>query len=426
MIRTSPAAWRGLSAGMATVMLCCVAPVAHADDPTSSKSAVDSRIQQTQDDLDLVSGKLKDASDALARTDKAVAKAAADKKAKDDAYTKAAGKATDTSGDLKLARADEAKSKKALTDNSESQTKTKKLVGALARHSYETGGLGKLELTLQVLMTKDDPTDQLSLADIVMNRQGTVLTKLSGEKAIARAETSRLSATTRRIAGLKIAADGAASAAKKASDDAKTAQDSLLAVQKTQRADKKKLEDQKAADLKALTKDKSESASLGKLIKARADAAAKAAGRSPVGSPASSAPAGAGGFLTPPAAPSAVVSGFGWRVNPVLGVKMLHEGDDFPFACGTNVLAAADGTVAAERSDSVGGNNITIDHGFVKGVYLSTYYAHLTRFVAANGAKVTKGQVIGISGSTGRSTGCHLHFGVLENGTFVDPSRWIG
>lgn len=422
-------AQRVLATAMAAVMLSSLAPVAHADDPNDRKHSIDSRINQTQDDLDLVSAKLKAANDTLAKTDAAVAKAGADKKAKDTAYEQAVSHQREVAGDLKAAQADEAKADQTLKVNDAAQQQTKRLVGAVARHSYETGGLGKFELTLQILMTRTDPTDQLALADIVMRRQGVVLADLSSEKAVAEATQARLAATRRRIAGLKVTADAAAAAAKQRLHDATEAQARLVAIQKTQRDDKAALDAQKKADLAQLAKDKAESADLAKLIKARADAAAKAAHRPPVGAPPKQLPSaggGGGGFISAPGPIGSIVSGFGMRVNPVLGVSMLHAGDDFPFACGTPVYAAAAGVIAAERSDSVGGNNITIDHGFARGVYVSSYYAHLSRFVARSGQHVKKGQLIGISGTTGRSTGCHLHFGILENGTWVNPLRWIG
>ena len=71
------------------------------------------------------------------------------------------------------------------------------------------------------------------------------------------------------------------------------------------------------------------------------------------------------------------------------------------------------------------GNRVIIDHGFVRGVSLSTSYNHLTSFVARPGEHVSRGQLIAYSGTTGYSTGCHLHFMVYVNGATVDPMTWL-
>lgn len=123
---------------------------------------------------------------------------------------------------------------------------------------------------------------------------------------------------------------------------------------------------------------------------------------------------------------SSIVSSFGWRENPVLGVRLLHEGDDFPRPCGTPVHAAAPGTVVDASYDSVGGNHVLVDNGLLKGVNIATYYAHFEKAaVAHSGEHVAKGQLLGYSGTTGRSTGCHLHFGVMVDGQYVNPVPWI-
>jgi murein DD-endopeptidase MepM/ murein hydrolase activator NlpD len=122
-----------------------------------------------------------------------------------------------------------------------------------------------------------------------------------------------------------------------------------------------------------------------------------------------------------------VSSEFGFRFDPVMQRYQLHAGIDFAANCGTPVHAAADGDVimATPESQSGGyGNRLVIDHGFLRGVDLTTTYNHLTSFVVTGG-HVARGQVVAYSGTTGFSTGCHLHFETRQDGTPVNPRNWL-
>ena len=119
-------------------------------------------------------------------------------------------------------------------------------------------------------------------------------------------------------------------------------------------------------------------------------------------------------------------SPYGMRLHPVLGIRKLHDGTDFAAGCGTPIKAAASGTVAERYFNAGYGNRLMIDHGKVGGRYVTTGYNHATRYVVSVGQKVSKGQVVGYVGSTGYSTGCHLHLMVWENGSMVNPmSKWF-
>ena len=114
------------------------------------------------------------------------------------------------------------------------------------------------------------------------------------------------------------------------------------------------------------------------------------------------------------------------RLHPVLGYWKLHDGTDFAASCGTEIRAAADGKVVERYFNSGYGNRLMIDHGRVGGSYVTTGYNHATHYVVGVGEHVSRGQVIGYVGSTGYSTGCHLHLMVWENGSRVNPmARWF-
>ncbi len=114
-------------------------------------------------------------------------------------------------------------------------------------------------------------------------------------------------------------------------------------------------------------------------------------------------------------------SNFGWRIDPFTGEKALHEGVDFPAETGTPVNAAAGGVILTAETHPEYGNMIEIDHGDG----LSTRYAHLSKMLVKPGMLVRRNQPIGEIGTTGRSTGPHLHFEVRLNGSAQNPGRFL-
>jgi murein DD-endopeptidase MepM/ murein hydrolase activator NlpD len=120
-----------------------------------------------------------------------------------------------------------------------------------------------------------------------------------------------------------------------------------------------------------------------------------------------------------------ITSPFGMRVHPITGVRKLHTGTDLGIACGTQVHAAREGTVLSAGWDTAYGFRTVVSHGVVNGALLVTTYNHQSHLGVTAGQHVDVGQVIGLSGTTGYSTGCHLHFELLVNGDFVDPMPWM-
>jgi murein DD-endopeptidase MepM/ murein hydrolase activator NlpD len=114
-------------------------------------------------------------------------------------------------------------------------------------------------------------------------------------------------------------------------------------------------------------------------------------------------------------------SSFGWRLDPFTGHNAFHEGLDFPAPIGTPIVAAAAGVVIASEYHYQFGNMIEIDHG--NG--LMTRYAHASQLFAKVGDIVRRGQHIADIGTTGRSTGPHLHFEVRVRGTAQDPRKFL-
>lgn len=116
-----------------------------------------------------------------------------------------------------------------------------------------------------------------------------------------------------------------------------------------------------------------------------------------------------------------VGSPFGWRIDPFNGGRALHTGLDFQADTGTPILAAAGGVVVASEHHFAYGNMVEVDHGND----LVTRYAHASKLLVKKGDLVKRGQKIAEVGSTGRSTGPHLHFEVMVQGVYQDPRKFL-
>jgi murein DD-endopeptidase MepM/ murein hydrolase activator NlpD len=114
-------------------------------------------------------------------------------------------------------------------------------------------------------------------------------------------------------------------------------------------------------------------------------------------------------------------SSYGWRIDPFTGRTAFHEGLDFTAETGTPIYASDDGIVVAAEHTPDYGKIVKIDHGSG----LETRYAHASTLLVKVGERVSKGQAIAQVGSTGRSTGAHLHFEVRLNGAALDPRKYL-
>ncbi|WP_375000128.1 peptidoglycan DD-metalloendopeptidase family protein [Aeromicrobium sp. CTD01-1L150] len=129
---------------------------------------------------------------------------------------------------------------------------------------------------------------------------------------------------------------------------------------------------------------------------------------------------GGEGFIRPVAGP--ITSQYGMRVHPITGVYKLHDGTDFSAPCGTPIRAAASGRVLERYYNSAYGNRLIINHGVRGGRSVATTYNHMIRpALKRPGARVSRGEIIGYSGTTGMSTGCHLHWMAIANGQTTNP-----
>jgi len=182
--------------------------------------------------------------------------------------------------------------------------------------------------------------------------------------------------------------------------------------------------DSKDAEIEKISSDLSETQDKLKELQAAAEAAQrkqqeKESGYSP--NAGASVVTGNGMFTHPCPGYSYISSEFGWRAQPLPGASTNHKGMDFAAATGTPIYAATSGTVTSASYSGKAGNLIVINHG--NG--LQTYYMHCNTMYVRAGQAVSKGQNIGTVGTTGNSTGPHLHFQVMLNGTPVNPRNYL-
>ena len=404
---------------------------------------VDSRIAKTASDLVVYQGRLPGAQQALLDAQGRVATAVKEAEA--------------LAARVDLAQQNKAKITQQLETDQKKIADTRKLIGQIATQAYKSGGVPS---NLSLFFGSNEGgslTDTIDLADQAMRSQNAAMDKLTQQNATNVNSQARLEAVEAEIKDLKAKADAALAREQAARDEAeaKKAQvDKLIAdttrlegelqaakpgIQR-QLAQVKARQDAVAAEIverdrKLREAWEAEQRRIAEAAAAAAAAAARARGQA-AAKPAPYVPA-------PPGPPSAfglrhpfngvpISSGFGWRATPPGTIDFygqggyMHTGIDFAAACGTPVYAAAAGTVfSAGWANDGGGNNVKISHGVVQGNSLTTVYYHNSSVTVSAGQQVSQGQLIGYSGTTGNSTGCHSHFETWLNGRAVDPMNLL-
>jgi len=436
--------------------LALVAPVsAHpsADpDPSKQKRSVDAQINQLREDLHETNADLANAYIALRTTQAKLPGAQAALTQAQAAASRAEVANAMAAQELEVAQANETKAQDELAATSKEIRDSRGQVAQFAAQIYQEQGFGELDMAM-TSTTPQQFADRIALIGTVMDLQGQSMVKLATAKATQTAQEDHLSALRADSEKAKRKAEATLAAANTARDRATAAKAALdaLAAQQTQQAAAVKA--QSVAESARLAAAQAESARLGAVIKARAaaalraakiraaanakakaDAAARAArnkrksgGGSSAGSSGSSgstSSATGGGPLSPPTTKGWISSEFGMRFHPIQHYWKLHSGRDYAAPCGTPIKAAAAGTVIEAGYNTGYGYRVIIDHGVIGGVHLATTYNHL-QSIRTHGGRVSRGTVVGYEGSTGNSNGCHLHFEVYEDGSFVDPRNYL-
>jgi murein DD-endopeptidase MepM/ murein hydrolase activator NlpD len=290
-------------------------------------------------------------------------------------------------------------------------------VGNLARSVYQNGAFADFDL----LVTAQSPTDLSDRAqalDAVSRANNQTLSQMAGIRAELALKEARLEVLRQEVDDKRQQAAIALSEANIARDRAAAAKlkVDLLVAQKATALDVAASE-----RAKVLKQYKSVQAEQQRIAALLAKQAAAEAARLASGGSLSFVPTDVEGFQWPIAGVR-VGQGVGPRVHPVYGYRSCHTGVDLGAPSGTPIRSAAAGIVVINATGGPYGNHTLISHG--NGLF--TMYAHQSRFGAEEGQKVKKGDVIGYVGSTGYSTGPHLHFEIHVGGTPYNPLGWFG
>jgi murein DD-endopeptidase MepM/ murein hydrolase activator NlpD len=454
--------------------------VARADDVVDQKKAADRRVQSLGQQLEGTNAALATAYVRLERTKAAIpgaqrkltvaqtavttaqsaqAQAEATEARAIEAEAKARAHNEAVAQKLAVARANEARAQEQLSTSSTALVTSQDALDAYAAEVFQ-GGTTQSQLGLMFgATTPQEFADRIVMADTASAVAADTIDKLAAMTADNTATEAYLTAVRGEIAELKrqaeIAlkgAEAAAAAATRAKQQAIVAKNNAITAQSNAVAAKAALDTlkqqqtayagdlakQKAQQQKQLAAAEAEAKRLRGILIERARLARIAEARRVAAERAKAAAAArqgrtyvpkistntASNYLSRPVN-GPITSGFGMRWHPVLQRWMLHDGLDFGVACGTPVYAAADGEIIRAGWRASGwGNQVLIDHGIKRGVDLVTSYNHLSSIVRWHG-QVRRGQLIAYSGTTGYSTGCHLHFGTYENGTPVNPLKWL-
>ena len=345
------------------------------------------------------------------------------------------GKLDKSQAELKAARAELNKGEKRLV-------RSERSVEEYAVQEYLDGDRGLRAFS--GLLQGDDPAlygEQVSLGSAVSDDQLATMQKLDATRVVLKLKRQKVQRLRDQVKvqreeaaanliekqQLEVAAEQQAAAV---SDLVTVREGAQATAAQAQAEDDRRYQEQRqeAARLEnEIKKIVAEELRQARLQAAREKAAREKAAREgkPAPAPSTGGSTGDGGAALSRPVSGPITSAYGMRKHPITGVYKLHDGTDFGVGCGTPIRAAASGKILQQYFNSAYGNRVILNNGIKRGVSVVTTYNHLSRFAVKAGAKVQRGQVIGYVGSTGYSTGCHLHFMVLANGSTVNPMGWL-
>lgn len=397
-----------LAAGvtLAALVAGMLAP-ASADDLIDQSQDLEDKISATEDALHSASSRLKEAAADLERAQVQLPAARAEFSAATGRLSSARERLALIRQKLRQLRAEQEKVQTEIELAQRRIVRSETLIARIVRYQYQTGGYAEL----QVVLDADSPTDfvqRVMATRSVTESQAEVIDRLNADKSVLAARQQQMQVTVEAIEATETEAEEQVLELRDLVQEARAAKQKIERLVQLRSRALRVAEQERAAEVQRLNQLEAAQDALQAQI---AQAASTGSGI----------PTGA--LIWPiPGAPSN--GGVGWRVHPVYGYRSCHTGIDISASSGTAIHAAADGVVIWTRAELSGpyGNNTLVDHGDG----LSTFYAHQTSFAVSPGERVKAGETIGYVGSTGYSSGPHLHFEVHINGVPHDPMGWFG
>lgn len=274
-------------------------------------------------------------------------------------------------------------------------------------------------LGLSSILDADDPNDLLRRIQgnkVILGKDDAEYDELRATEVLLRVRETQVQTAQQEVAAQQAAAAEHVETMRVLTDEAAAAKAAVVPLVTAARDARTAARTAQANDRAALQQLKQREARIKQQILAAARRAAQRGGGYTGASD---------GFLSSPLPGASVTSPFGYREHPIYHYWGLHDGTDFGAGCGTPLRAVADGTVMQAYWSSVYGNRLYLNVGRANGRFLTAVYNHATRYTVGVGEHVRRGEIVGYVGSTGWSTGCHLHFTVLADGTAVDPMNWL-
>jgi murein DD-endopeptidase MepM/ murein hydrolase activator NlpD len=412
--RTNRRRWTAALLVSGVLLSAVTFPLAHAEDLKDKKHKVEKNIKHAQDELDHSSKEYQAAQAALAQSQAELAQARVYLAQTRAELQVAIVLDRQMQAKLDAAEARLAQARSDLARGQEEVDDQDVLLRQIVVSHYQSGDPGLVGLS-SVLTTQNpsELTGQLKSAQAVMDKESVILDRLEATKVILTVRQREVNAAKIEVAKQRKAAAENLVRKQSLEQQADAAENQVSQMVDLRAQARDMALRAKKADLKELEKLKVEEERIQAMILAQASKGSGYTG-----------PVTGNGFLDWPV-PGPVTSPFGWRTHPIYGYRALHNGIDIGAGCGTPIRASQSGKVLSEYYQSAWGNRLIMDHGVKYGVGVATIYNHMSGYAVSTGEHVKQGQVIGYVGTTGWSTGCHLHFTVLENGVAVDPLKWL-
>ena len=324
--------------------------------------------------------------------------------------------------DAATARLDRAQA--ALQQGRRSHRTQVQLLRSIAAEIYQAGSPELMGLTL--VLTSRDPAElstQLNVVRNVMDRESATLQRLEASSLLLELQEKRVAEARQEVSVKRDAAASTLARTQVLESRAAAASSRVAVLLEERTRARRSAAVAKKADARRLDQLREERDRISRLIRKREAEMRRKRSKAAIARAKKASMAHPGRLSRP--IDSYITSPYGMRLHPVYHRWTLHDGTDFGAGCGRPVHAAASGRVIGRYYNVGYGNRVIIAHGYMRGASVTTTYNHLSRYSTYVGQRVRRGEVIGFVGTTGYSTGCHLHFMVFRNGRTVNPMSWL-